>query len=160
MGRRFLWGQRVSNFPNYMSTFPIPRDVIDELIHAGLEKDILNPEQVFEIGYISAGAMTVIGANSLKVYVSKKALKHIIDRRGSAEIIYLIPGILSNPTKITDNSFKRQHSFILAKMNGRYRGVVLEITKTPDYENQVVSAFIIDPKTYKKMSDISGGAAP
>jgi hypothetical protein len=41
-----------------------------------------------------------------------------------------------------------------------YYAAVVEITKTPDRSNQVVSAFLIDPKTYKKMYDISGGTAP
>lgn len=34
--------------------------------------------------------------------------------------------------------------------------VIDEITKTPDSMNQVVSAFHIDDKTYRKLIDISG----
>lgn len=143
-----------------MNTFPIPKEIIDELVHVGLEKDILNPEYLFEIGCISIESTNIIGAKSSKIFVSKKVLKHIIDRRGNEKILYLIPEILRNPTKIVDNSSKRPYSFIFVKMNGKNHGVVLEITKTPDCENQVVSAFIISPKTYNKMSDISGGAAP
>lgn len=142
-----------------MSTFPIPIEIIEELIHVGFQKNILNPEQIFEIGSISLNAMCLISANSQKVFISKKSLKHIIDRRGSAKIIYLVPEIIGNPTKISDNSSKRPFSFVFARMNGRNHGVVVEITKTSG-ECRIVSAFIIDPKTYNKMSDISGGAAP
>lgn len=112
----------------FMNTFPIPDYVINELVRTGFQKNILNPEQVFEIGRVSSRTMNLIMAKSPKVFISKMALKHIIDRRGSEKIIYLIPGILSNPTKIVDNSVKRPSSFIFAKMNGEYHGVVLEIT--------------------------------
>jgi hypothetical protein len=43
-------------------------------------------------------------------------------------------------------------------MNGKARGAVIEITKTPD-GNRVVSAFLISKNSYKKLIDISGRAA-
>jgi hypothetical protein len=139
-----------------MNTFPISDYVINELKEIKPKGIISNPRQLFEIGSISFESMKVINTKYPKVFISKMALKHIIDQRESEEIIYLIPEILSNPTKIVDNSLKRLNSFIFAKMNGKYNGAVLEITKTPDCENQVVSAFPIDPRTYRKLEDISG----
>ncbi|GEM_PF-5168874 len=54
----------------------------------------------------------------------------------------------------------KPNSFIFAKMNGKFHGVVLEITKTPDCENQVVSAFPIGLRTFRKMNTVSGGTVP
>ena len=68
----------------------------------------------------------------------------------------MIPKILSNPTKIVDNSKKRPNSFIFVRLNGKSNGAVIEITKTPDGVHQVVSAFPMDSKTYRKLVDISG----
>lgn len=139
-----------------MNTFPIPDYVINELKEVKPKGIILSQEQLFEIGLISFKSMKIIDSPSSKVFISKMALKHIIDQRGSEEIIYLIPEILNDPTKIVDNSKKRQSSFIFVRMNGKSHAAVLEITKTPDSMNQVVSAFHVDDKTYRKLIDISG----
>jgi hypothetical protein len=91
-----------------------------------------------------------------KVYISKTSLKHILDQRhGDEHILSEIPEIIHDPTKIADNSLKRRNSYIFARMNGKAKGAVIEVTKTPD-GNRVVSAFPIDRKTYRKLNDISG----
>lgn len=126
-----------------------------------LDKDAVidSPDLAIEIARLSANIIETIRTNSEQVYISRKSLKHIINQRGkTAEyIIFSIPSILNNPSKISDNSSKRPNSFLFTKMNENAKGVVLEITKTT--HNRVVSAFPIDRKTYRKMIDISGRAA-
>lgn len=119
-----------------------------------------SPDKIIEITQLPITICRIIKTNSIEVYISRKSLKHIMDQREDlAEyIIYSIPSILNNPSKISDNSHKRPNSFLFAKMNGNAKGVVLEITKTT-HNNRVVSAFPIDRKTYRKMIDISGRAA-
>lgn len=136
--------------------FLIPIHIINELKEIKPEGIISDSRQLFEVGLISFESMKIISSVSSKVFISKMALKHIIDQRGSDEIVYLIPKILNNPTKIVDNSKKRQNSYMFVRMNGKSHAAVLEITKTPDSMNQVVSAFHVDDKTYRKLIDISG----
>lgn len=126
----------------------------------GEDAMIDSPDKVIEIARLSTTVIKMIKTESAQVYISRKSLKHIMNRRGDmAEyIIFSIPSILNNPSKISDNSNKRQNSFLFAKMNGNAKGVVLEITKTTR-DNRVVSAFSIDRKTYRKMIDISGRTA-
>ena len=133
----------------------IPASVIKELLSVGFHGNIINPSKIFEVAEMSINSMGLIKATSRKVYISKRALKHIIDQRG-VDIIFEIFNIISKPTIITDNSLKRSYSFIFAKKNGNVYGAVVEITKTPDYENQVVSAFPISFKTYGKMKSLEG----
>lgn len=138
-----------------MNKFPIPAEILNELKEIKPRGVISDPKMSFEIGYISTTSIRIIGPTSPKVFISKRSLKHIIDQRGSDQIIYEIPEIISNPTKIIDNSVKRIGSFIFAKMNGKAKGVVIEVTKTPD-GNRVVSAFPINKEYYRRLVDISG----
>lgn len=133
----------------------IPKRITNELKEISPGEPIKKPNLLFFVGRLSKHTMSVINTKVNNVYISRSALKHIIERRGNDEIISKIPLIISHPTKIVDNSKKRRNSFILVKMNGKASGVVIEITKTPD-ENRVVSAFPIDNKTYRKLEDISG----
>ena len=116
-------------------------DATAELSKLPPKEPISNPQ-----GLISLGS---------NVGITRKSLKHIIEQRGE-DIISYIPKTLAAPTKIVDNSSKRPNSFLYARMNGNAKAVVLEVTKTPDGVHQVVSAFPVDSKTYKKMVDISG----
>ena len=136
----------------------ILKEIIDELVGIDKRGSIKDPDGLFLVGHISNNTKDLIGTDDTKVYISRKSLKHIIDQRGSINIITELPTIISKPTKIVNNSSKRQHSFIFALMNGKARGAVIEITKTPD-GNRVVSAFLISKNTYKKLIDISGRSA-
>lgn len=124
------YGDNVENIVNEFSK--IPRGV-----------EIQNPDDV----------VRVIG----NVSVSRRSLKHIVEQRGeqAREIIHDIPTVLKTPTKIGDNSLKRPDSFLFARMNGKARATVLEVTKTPE-GIRVVSAFPMDQKNYEKLVDISG----
>ena len=133
----------------------IPNEVIKEIQAVGFRGLISDPTQVFFVANLSRSTLNAIGAKTEECFISKTSLKHIFDQRDSIGIIFEIPEIVSHPTKIADNSAKRPNSFILVKMNGKAKGAVVEITKTPD-QNRVVSAFPIDKKTYKKLKDISG----
>lgn len=106
--------------------------------------------------------MEIIKTDSTEVFISRTALKHIIDGRGdkAERVIEIMPIILGKPDKIADNSAKTENSFLFAGKLDRHYGVVLEITKTTGLSNQVVSAFLIDHRTYEKIHDISGGTAP
>src|SRR3989344_9263069 len=106
----------------------IPIEVIEELESTSFHGAISNPTNIFFVGCISKNTMKIVCSDSDEVFISKMSLKHIIDQRGNSEIIFKIPEIMSNPTKIVDNSSKRQNSFILVKMNGKAKGVVIEIT--------------------------------
>ncbi len=147
------------NEHKYMS---IPDEIIEELKNISVGEAIPDPLRIFSVAFISYCTAQVIGSKSRGVYISRRALKHIIDSRGNKadEVISIIPVVLNMPEKIVNNFLKRDNSFILTRKISRNYGVVLEITKTPGSENQVVSAFIIDPRTYEKMYDISGGTAP
>ena len=133
----------------------IPQEVIEEIENAGFHGHVTNSAQIFFVAYLSRSTSAVIGTDTKEVFVSKASLKHIFDQRDDVAIIFDIPDIVRQPTKIADNSSKRRRSFLFVKMNGKAKGVVVEITKTPD-QNRVVSAFPIDRKTYKKLKDISG----
>lgn len=119
--------------------------VIDEFSKLKHGTQIANPEGVISIGK--------------NVVISRRSVKHIIEQRGELahELIHDIPNVLANPTKIVDNSLKRPNSFLYARMNGKARATVLEVTKTPDGKHQVVSAFPMYKHTYEKLVDNSGG---
>lgn len=120
---------------------------------------IPDPETLLYIGTMSKKTMGIIGANTQIVMVSRRAIKHIIERRGpkTGFIFENIPHVLAKPTKIIDNSAKRVSSFIIAKQDVNVVGVVVEITKTPD-GCQVVSAFPMRLEAYEKLVDYSGRA--
>ena len=139
----------------------IPKEVVEELKSIKPQGLICEPSQTFLAGHISRLTMSVIKTNSDQVFISKVALKHIVDsRKDLAErVIEIIPEVLKDPDKIADNSVKRHNSFLFAKKLNKHYGVILEITKTTGLVNQVVSAFVISRKTYGKIRDISGGTA-
>jgi len=92
--------------------------------------------------------------------VSRKSLKHIIDRRGknAERVLHHLPDAVTKPLKISDNSHKRQQSLLVThKVESEYIVAVVEQTKTPGVF-RVVSAFLMDHKTHKKLIDISGRA--
>jgi hypothetical protein len=136
----------------------IPKEVFKELIELGVGQSIPDPNRVFLITSLSKEQMDLIGTNSSEVFISARSLKHIIDQRRSEEIVYFLSEIITSPTKVVDNSKKRSNSFLFVKKNGKIRGAVVEITKTPD-GNRVVSAFPISIRYYRKLIDISGRTA-
>ncbi len=114
--------------------------------YSKLKKDSLieKPEELHFVTFLTVQVKEIIGANADYVEISNRVLKHIVEQRGveAEDIISLIPHILLNPTKITKSFTKKSDRYLFAKMNGRARGMVLEVTKTPD-GNRVVSAFFI-----------------
>lgn len=94
-----------------------------------------------------------------EVYISRMALKHIVERRKSKAklVIDVIPKAIRRPFKVVDNSRKRNDSFLFLYSNGLVVCVVVEKTKTTQH-CQVVSAFPVYKKIYEKMVDISGRA--
>lgn len=140
----------------------IPSKIIKELKSVESRGRIAVPELLFIAGKITQKVARFINTKTLKVFISRKSLKHIIDQRKDKanEVIDAIPDTIQIPDLLIDNSHKRHHSFLfIKKISPKNYGVVVEITKTPGFENQVVSAFIIDRKTYKKLSENSGGTA-
>jgi hypothetical protein len=135
----------------------IPPSVIQELKNVGHHQPIENPNEIFEIASLSKENARLVGASSLKVFISKRSLKHVIDQRGDG-ILSLLPEIIASPTKISNNSKKRLGSFIFARMLDKANGAVVEITEKPD-GNRVVSAFPISKYYYRKLTDISGRTA-
>ena len=119
---------------------------------------ITKPTGLVFVGKVAKDVVKTLGIPNDTV-ITRQAIKHIVERRGenALEFVRAIPDVLANPTKVADNSAKRLNSFLFAKMNGSTKGVVIEVTKTPD-GNRVVSAFPIDRKTYDKLVDISGRA--
>jgi len=104
-------------------------------------------------------SITINVPKDTDVYISRMALKHLIDRRKSKaeHIVRTIPCAIMKPLKIVDNSRKRKDSFLFFYTDRLVVCVVLEKTKTTR-DCQVVSAFPVHPKIYKKMIDISGRA--
>jgi hypothetical protein len=121
----------------------IPQEIIEEIQAVGFRGHISDPARIFFVAYFSQMTLNATKTSTKEVFISKMALKHIFDQRDNVKIIFEIPDIICNPSKIVDNSSKRPNSFILVKMNGKAKGAVIEITKTPDH-NRVVSAFHID----------------
>ncbi|MFA4833563.1 MAG: hypothetical protein WC619_01800 [Patescibacteria group bacterium] len=117
-------------------------------------------KKTFEVTTLPEDIVNNLKLENSKVTITRQALKHVVEyeNRSMENLVKSIPDILTNPTKIADNSAKRPNSYLFAKMNGKARGVVLEVTKTPD-GNQVVSAFPISRHTYDELVDISGRAA-
>jgi len=133
-------------------------EIIPELQSVDPYGSISDPDRLFQIGTLSDSSAKRINSSDIRVFITKKAAKHIFDKRIDIDVLYKIPDIIKNPTKIVDNSKKRSNSFLFAKMNGKAKIVVLEITKTPG-ECQVVSAFPTSKNYYRKLIDISGRTA-
>lgn len=119
---------------------------------------IERPSKLLYVARISNSIAYIMNTSAVEVYISRRAIKHIIERRGDQTkwVFDNLPKAIRNPTKIVANSNKKEFSYILANNIGRIIGVVVE-TKTPDY-CQVISAYPIDKKTYRKLVDISGRA--
>ncbi|GEM_PF-173985 len=132
---------------------------VEELSSFRIGEMIPCPETLLYVGTISKKTMEIIGANTQIVMISRRAVKHIIERRGpkTSFIFKNMLHVLVESTKIIDNSTKRNGSFIIAKQDGKIIGVVVEITKTPD-GCQVVSAFPMRLEAYEKLVDYSGRA--
>ncbi len=125
-------------------------------------QDILDPDKELYVTTLSGKAVLDLKLFSGRVTITRKTLKHIVESRESRKedidyIILSIPEVLNNPTKISDNFQKRKNSFLFARMNGKGKAVILEISKT-ESRNKVVSAFFMDNKTYKKLKNILGRA--
>ena len=119
---------------------------------------IERPSKLLYVARISNNIAHIMNTSAVEVYISRRVIKHIIERRGyqTKWVFDNLPKVIRNPTKIVANSNKKIFSYILANNIGRIIGVVVE-TKTPDY-CQVISAYPIDKKTYRKLVDISGRA--
>ena len=137
----------------------IPPDIIKELVTTETGGPITDPLALYFIGIIPDKVAKLIKAKSGEVYISKKSLKHVIDRHG-VEMLFEIPIIIFRPTKVTPNHAKRNESFIFSRVILKPKGVVIEVGAEKPDDNRAVSAFPISPKTYRKMKDISGGTAP
>jgi hypothetical protein len=111
------------------------------------------------IGKISKKSFKKVSFLNWKVFISSETINHIFERREkiAKKVILFISEIISNPTKISDNSVKRIDSYIFIGFNEKIIGVVIEKTKTTGV-NQVVFAFPINARTYRKIIDISGRA--
>ena len=122
-------------------------------------QQIKEPDKLLPVIRLPDEISSIIKADNPEVTITRRALKHIVERRDivADEFVNAIPDVLSNPSKIADNTAKTPDSYLFAKMNGKAKGVVLEVKKTPK-GNRVVSAFPIDRKTYGKIKDISGRA--
>lgn len=132
---------------------------VEELSHIEGAGHISKPNDLLYITQLSEKTVKIMEGVCPDVYISRRAIKHIIDRRGQYVhfVCKSIPSVLENPTKIVDNSVKRKNSYLLAQFGTKIVGVVLDTTKTPD-KCQVVSAFLINQRTYEKLIDISGRA--
>ncbi len=93
-------------------------------------------------------------------FIRRGSLDHIIERRGcdAKRIAFSMAAVLTDPSKISDNSQKRRSSVVFfRKIGRRIIRVITEETKTPG-KSRVVSAYPISDKAYKKLVDISGRA--
>jgi hypothetical protein len=101
----------------------------------------------------------LVDALEVEVFISRRALKHIVDRRAGEwrVVVSKMTETLLSPDKIADNAGKRLNSFLFAKETGKIHGVVLEILKNLG-KNEVVTSYMIDKKTFKKIKDIAGGS--
>lgn len=118
---------------------------------------IKNPTHSYKIASISEYSKKVINSNINNATISRLSIKHIVERRGilgATDLINSIPDVVSNPSKIAKSSLGNNR-YLFAKMNGKARASVLEVIKNPD-GNQVVSAYYMDDKTFRKLVDISG----
>jgi hypothetical protein len=115
----------------------IPKEIIKELKSLGIHALIYDPRGMLFVTDLSPKSVDVIKTGYNKVFISRTALKHIIDSRGNKaeRVIEIMPIILSKPEKIADNSAKKKSSFLFAGKLDRHYGVVLEITKTTGLSN-------------------------
>jgi hypothetical protein len=121
---------------------------------------IIDPHALVFVEMISDEISRNIGLDiNTEVHISRIAMKHIIERRGPKAYIVVtaINEVISKPSKVVNNSKKRKNSFLFVRESGIVVCVVLEKTKTT-WQCQIVSAFLVHPKMYKKMIDISGRA--
>ncbi len=118
---------------------------------------IENPERFILVGKFSDDICRLIGSTDVEIIIKNKAIKHIIEQRQvRSEVLLLsLPAIISFPDKISISHIEGRFKF--AKIFDKNHIAVIEITKTPDSKNQVVSVFVTDGKTYNKLQDISGG---
>lgn len=120
---------------------------------------IRHPHRCYFIAYLNGDVAHMIKAEQRGVFISRRSIKHILERRGSnAEAVFgELKGVIEKPTKIVDNSSKRKDSFIFIRSAEITVAAIIEITEKPG-SCQVVSAFLMDQKTYEKQIDISGRA--
>lgn len=133
---------------------------VREFSGLGYSELISNPEEMLFVVEISKEHARIVDLEDRVILVSRKVLKHITEQRGSKteEIVRKMPYVLCAPTKIVDNSIKKLNSYLFVRiLDEKGVAVVIEITKTPR-RGEVVSAFPVDNKTYRKMIDISGRA--
>ncbi len=132
----------------------------EELVGYPVGKHIPEPNKLLFVGLIPSFICSKIGVvKNTSVFISRMALKHIIERRESMAYSFIkaIPIAISQPVKVVDNSLKRENSFLFIHHDVAIICVVVEKTKTTRI-CQVVSAFPVHFKIYKKMIDISGRA--
>jgi hypothetical protein len=120
---------------------------------------ITNPDGCLRVGVLNKNSAALVDALEVEVFISRRALKHIVDRRADEwrTVVFKMAETLFVPDKIADNAGKRPNSFLFAKETGKIHGVVLEILKNLG-KNEVVTSYMIDGKTFKKIKDIAGGS--
>jgi hypothetical protein len=132
---------------------------IDELRSIKDTGSIRRPHESYFLAYIFGDVARTIKVKRRGVSISRRSIKHILERRGSnAEIVFSeLKYVIERPTKIVDNSKKRKDSFIFIRSADITVAAIIEITEKPG-TCQVVSAFLMGQKTYEKLIDISGRA--
>jgi hypothetical protein len=80
---------------------------INELENIGRNMPIENPLEIYSVDEMPFTISRIIDATNPMVYISRRSLKHIIDRRGSAQIVRDLSTIISRPTKVSSNFHKR-----------------------------------------------------
>jgi hypothetical protein len=120
---------------------------------------IADPDGRLCVGILNKNSAALVNAFDIEVFISRRALKHIVDRRADEwrVVVSKMTETLLSPDKIADNAGKRPNSFLFAKETGKIHGVVLEILKNLG-KNEVVTSYMIDKKTFKKIKDIAGGS--
>ena len=121
---------------------------------------VLDSDKTILVAVMQSQISAMIGIEHCSVVIPRKSLKHIVERRGNKArfIIEHMPIVIKDPVIVSDNSKKRQGSFIFAIPYERWAvGIIITRTKTPGV-CRVVSAFPIELKTYRKLTNISGRA--
>ena len=128
-----------------------------EFLNLAKGRHIENPEMLIELRPLPKDIKKIIHVKNAGVGITRKVIKHITEQRGQDALYILrsIPDILARPSKIAKNNSKRPNSFLFAKMNGRAKAIILELQNNHEC-SLIVSAFLMDKKTFKKLVDISG----
>ena len=132
---------------------------IEELESITDSGSIRRPHDSYFVAYVQADAARALKIWNRRVSISRRSIKHILERRASkSDIIFgELKLVIERPTKIVNNSHKRMNSLMFIRSAEITIAVIVETTERPG-GCQVISAFLMDQKTYEKLIDISGRA--